>query len=373
MCFGWPEVLCAPGDDRRKLRILEVDALIRESFGFEDRQAVTREHLERRREAKPQRITSAGAPRRPRAVRPRRAASVAAPQLMHVRGQAVYVCPGRRLHGKDRCGALLDQLLALLAAKPAYVHPLDAKRYAALLPRLAAFVMHTGWGESRRTVAVADLPMTELHGALEDWIYSYLRSESLLMPSFALDAARFTAAHAWGQFFYPSGGGEPWEIKALLTRPQSIPFWPAIGREKGFKRSITSALKGCIVRFRLPPRGALWRAGAQAPLLASGGGCAAIERCHLSEGFFDDVSLEAREEPPMRHDIADELRFMVSLRKTTDVEKLMDGPMWPPAEQGRQLELPGRWITDALVRPKARGSKAYWEKLRWTSARTGAR
>jgi hypothetical protein len=257
------------------------------------------------------------------------------------------------LTSRARCGQLLDRLLDVLDAKPPYLHPKERARYTVLLPKLKAFEV-MGWSAEERSIPVADLPLDRMHGALKSWLYSALRNgEGSLMPTFVLDAARFVEAHAWGRTFYPEVGDEIWEIAPLLTSRRK--YWPdTLNSDKGLKGRVTAGLRDLIVRFAMPRGSRLIDERMRQTLAGPNKGWAAVHRWHLSDGFFDEgVSLDAVEDRPMQHDVDEEFKLRVSLRSKDAVAERASQPYrtagWD--EDRWALELPGRWITAALVWP----------------------
>jgi hypothetical protein len=312
--------------------------------------------------------------RRPVTPRGRTSSSAAAAQLRSrsVDGRVIYEWSfgAKRLTSRSHSGELLDRLLDVLDARPPYLHPKDRARYAVLLPKLKAFEVTEGSDEKERSLPVKDLPLERLRWALELWIGSALRAgEGSLIPTFVLDAARFVETHAWGRTFFPNVGDEIWEIAPLLAGRQK--GWPGtLGSDSVLKKRVTAGLRDLIVRFTMPRGSRLIDARAQKTLAGPSKGWAAVHRCHLSASFSGDwVSLNAVEDPPMRHDVDEELKLLVSLRSAEAVAESACQPcstsVWE--EDRWRLELPGRWITAALVWPPAEAGRAADARPRWES------
>lgn len=278
---------------------------------------------------------------------------------MRVSGRFVYEASseifGKPLRSDRPCGMLFDRLLGVVAARPPYLHTSDAARYAALIQRLQSFVGFSG--------PVADLPLERLHGALSAWVNDAIRrDESLLMPSYVLDAARFVEAHAYGRDF-GLYGGDTWEIKPLVEGLEGSSS--ELNTDRRLKSEITTGLRGTLVRLELP-QGARVVSGRTKELIVSAGPVfAQVERCHLSSGLGPDtVGLEIIEEVPMRHDVAEEFRIVGVFWPSAAVAELISEGGLKKTYRRQNLYVPGRFV-NATLEPVDDGPP---EPLHWVNA-----
>jgi hypothetical protein len=270
----------------------------------------------------------------------------AEPQIprMHVSGRFVYECTSDRFNDsltpKSSCSALIDRLLGVLAAKPAYLHPKDAVRYAALIRAFQRFEGVHG--------SVADLPVQRLWVALRDWVGDALNAdEGLLVPTFVLDAARFIEAHAYGRDFFVYGG-DSWEIKSLVEGLENSRS-DELDSDKRLKGEITSGLRGLLVRAEVPTGARIVNRSTKEQVVGPGSLFVQLERCHLSSGLGPDIThLEIVEDAPMRHDVAEEFSFLGCFWPGSAVAELIEEGELKSAHRRQNLYMPGRLINAML-------------------------
>ena len=264
---------------------------------------------------------------------------------------------------ESEVGEYLDLLCGVLEARPSYVHSSDLPRYAALVRRFQDSMYHD-W---RDPTPVATLPLARLQVALNEWVSSVLREATdPLMPSFCLDTARFIEAHAHGRFFFSDR--EYWELLPMVS--DAGRNWQSeLSRDQQLKRGITSAVKGLIVRCAIPPGSRIFDTRSKAVVTESGEAFVEIVRCHLSQGFGVDYGehLVAQEEAPMRHDIADEFRFVANYWPPLYVGQLRRREACPYQREAdfHRVQIPARWITawlDSSSMPDSR-SVPLWKAV----------
>jgi hypothetical protein len=310
--------------------------------------------------------SSASSRRAHRSAEPPPAPPAVLPEV-HISARFVYECVrgiiAQPLDPERQVGEFLDLLLGALEARPAYVHPSDLPRYAALVRRFRASMYHD-WKDP---VPVASLPLVRLHVALNEWLRGVLREASdPLMPSFCLDAARFIEAHAHGRFF--DAERENWELRPMVSNAGH--HWEfEVSRDQRLKREITSAVKGQIVRCAIPQGFRIFDVRSQTVVAASGEAFVEIVRCHLSQGFGVDYGehLVIQDETTLRHDIAEEFRFLANYWPPLYVGQLRRGEICAYQQEAdlHRVQIPARWITgwlDYSRRPDS-GSVPLWEAV----------
>jgi hypothetical protein len=268
-----------------------------------------------------------------------------------VQGSFVYSVSslGRaELKLEDPCGRFLDQLLGVVFARPAYLRPEDVHRYASLIQYFRAFRVAMGWGENRTELSAGNVPLQRLGWALARWVEAErFGAPFSLMPTFALDAARFIQTHACGRHFWAQQN-ESWEIRPMV---------PALPEERlndlddpRMKKDITQGFAGMIVTLDIPDGCRVRDCRTKAVLAEPGTACFSIERCHLSSGIYDHTDAEVEEDRPPKHDVATEFELRGKLYPVAVVEAIRKGDhrMWEQKHGFPQLEVPGRWITAYL-------------------------
>jgi hypothetical protein len=283
---------------------------------------------------------------------------------MHVSARFIYECTPDRFNDfltpESSCSALIDRLLGVLAARPGYLHPKDAARYAALIRTFQRFEGVHG--------AVADLPLRRLWVVLRDWVGDALNAdESLLVPTFVLDAARFIEAHAYGRDFYVYGG-DSWEIKSLVKGLES-PRSDELGNDRRLKGEITSGIRGLLVRADVPAGARIVHRSTKEQVAGPGTLFVQLERCHLSSGLGSDVThLEIVEDAPMRHDVAEEFVFLCCFWPGSAVAELIDDGELKGTYRRENLYMPGRLINATL---EAVDKNEYPRVLHWVEVPFG--
>jgi hypothetical protein len=273
---------------------------------------------------------------------------------MHVSEAFVYT-PSSFTIGKitpdQPCEVLLDKLIGVVFAKPGYLQADDVCRYASLIHEFKKFAVDRGWGTTRKSVYVTDLPIRDIGSALRHWVESTLRNHSLsLMPTFVLDAGRFIETHVWGRHFY-GRGNEAWEITPLVEGMEEPRSSGGLD-DAQLKKEITTAFARLLVRLQIPEGFRI--KNVRSETIADSGGTAylSIERCHLSSGIYDDIDLEIEGDNSPKHDVSEEFQLRGKLWSREAVEALLQGSHEFPYDEHRLLkvEVPGRWITAELTR-----------------------
>lgn len=191
-----------------------------------------------------------------------------------------------RIKAHEPTRALLDKLIGLCFSLPEYLRQEDAARYIALLQELKEFKCEM-WQDTKRVlVKVEDLPISDLGGAIGNWIFSYFDDERcLLLPAYALDTAIFIGTHMSGHHHF---GPKPWEIDPMVE-PAKRDFQ----LDAQFKSHFTSRISGTIVRCRIPQDCSI---EFQRKTFIPPGQefCAVIKRCHLSTNFQDAIVFQTK-------------------------------------------------------------------------------
>lgn len=272
-----------------------------------------------------------------------------------------------RLTPKDKAGVFIDRLIGICFATPAYLRSVHAPRHIALLNELKefSFTRHH-WKAKPETVLVADLPIVELSPALNEWIFSYFAEEHhALMPSFALDTARFLQAHLEGDAAYRS---IHWRIEPMVSGVDRD-ILRFIDRQ--FKKEFTERMGKLLFCARVPDNSRVVD-GSGIEVIASGTAFLfGTKRCHLSSGVYDSVILQCEEKPEFEFDLHDEFRFMggifgfhrpdgyVLAKKEIFFQPPEDRPPMDELRSvvqnldyhGLAMELPAHWIESVIDIP----------------------
>jgi hypothetical protein len=264
----------------------------------------------------------------------------------------------------SRCGDLLDCLIAICSAKPEYLRREDASRHITLLSELKQLIVR-GYARHPAPIKVEEMPIDGLGCAVYEWIRSYLYDDDAhpLLSSYALDSARFLAAHAEG---HNAVDPQPWSIKPLLDLSdggsRSLHFLD----ERRFKKEFTERMGGIDVIARVPANCNV-TGRKDAEVMATGTEFLfSIRRCHLSSGVYDaqETHLFCNDPESPVFDIGSEFQFQ------GEVLVLGRGAFrnWSPSEQeiaanlvshprdwettaekgGVGMSLPARWVTHVL-------------------------
>lgn len=262
------------------------------------------------------------------------------------------------------CGGLLDCLRAICFVKPEYLRRQDALRHITLLSELGRFVVQ-GYARHPAPIKVEEMPIHGLGCAIHDWIRSYLYGDDThpLLSSYALDSARFVAAHAEGHYEVDP---QPWSIKQLLDLSDGDSRPLHFLDERRFKKEFTEKMGALHVIARVPA-GCSVTGNKDVEVMAAGIEFVfSIKRCHLSHGVYDaqETHLFSNEPDSPVFDIGAEFRFQ------GEVAVLGRGAFryWSPPEHeiaanlvshprdwnteieigGVGMSLPARWITHVL-------------------------
>lgn len=264
----------------------------------------------------------------------------------------------------DPCGPMLDHLMGIIFAKPAYIHPTDVRRYATWIDAFRQFVTaRPGWKPRPKSLPVHKLPIAEIGYALQRWIVSLTNHDNPLMASFALDAADFIAKHVFGKVVFRHRSATDWELSAFVSNEQRD------GRDaeeyvhdKQIKKLITECLRGgsaTVVKGVVPVDGIIVGGGKVASVMPSTSFYFQIDRCHLSESWYDypqpweDVYIAGQSQ---EYDIAEGFAF-------PGILLLRNGH---PKIEWRQEGHLGEWLTNDLHAVADRGVKTYIP-ARWLS------
>jgi hypothetical protein len=224
------------------------------------------------------------------------------------------------------------------------------------------FAVDRGWGATRKSINVTDLPIRDIGLALRSWVESALRNNSFsLMPTFVLDAGRFIETHVWGRHFHDRGN-QAWDIRPLVEGMEEQRS-PRGLDDSQLKKEITKAFAGLLVRLQIPEGSRV--KNVRSETIAAGAGTAylAIERCHLSSGIYDYIDLEIEEDNYPRHDVSEEFQLRGKLWPREAVEALLEGNHEFPYNEHRLLrvEVPGRWITAELTSERTWRDMPRWD------------
>jgi hypothetical protein len=285
---------------------------------------------------------------------------------MHIHRKTVFANGRFREHWtlQDQCGPFLDHLMGTIFAKPEYIHPTDVPRYATWVDAFRRYTTDwPGWDPRPKKLPVPKLPLDEIGYALRQWIESFLGHDNPLMASFALDAADFIVAHAFGGGNHRYRSGNDWELARLVMgeRQRGLDADEHI-HDKRLKRIITEDLRrgsATVVRGVIPPDG----------IIVGGGGTASvrpgihfffqIDRCHLSDSWSDypqpweDIYLAEQE---LKYDIAEAFSFpgiLLLQRDHPEINHQLAGHLgeWlakdlhTVAGCGIKTYIPARWLT----------------------------
>lgn len=265
---------------------------------------------------------------------------------------------------RDPCGPLLDHLMGVVFAKPEYIHPADVPRYATWID---AFRRHTtnrpGWQPHPKMLPVAKLPIDEIGYALRNWIESFLNHDNPLMASFALDTADFIVKHAFGETVFRHRSGPDWVLPALVKgERQGGRHADEQIHDKRLKKDITEWLRrdsATVVRGIVPVDGAIVGRGRVASVMPDTKFYFQIDRCHLSESWYDypqpweDIYLA---EQKREFDVAEGFAFPGILLLRRDHPKIewqqeghlgewLTNDLHAVADRGIKTYIPARWLT----------------------------
>jgi hypothetical protein len=263
-----------------------------------------------------------------------------------------------------QCGDLLDCLRAICFVKPEYLRREDALRHITLLSELSQFIVRD-YARNPSPIKAGELPIHELGSAIYEWISSYLYDDAAhpLLSSYALDSARFVAAHAEGHYALAP---QPWSIRQLLQLTDGDARLFRFLKERQFKKEFTEGMGELNVIARVPARCNITGRKDVEVMAAETEFVFCIKRCHLSGGVYDaqETHLFCNEPDSPVFDIGCEFRFQ------GEVLVLGRGAFryWTPPEQeiaaslvshprdwgatvdigGVGMSLPARWITHVL-------------------------
>ncbi|MGC4004401.1 MAG: hypothetical protein QM811_15305 [Pirellulales bacterium] len=241
---------------------------------------------------------------------------------------------------KSKCEDFLNALSGIVSSKPEYVRTDDVGRYVAWIDHFSNHVIRHSWGRrSGDNHSVRGLEIRDLGYALYDWIEDILRSQNhVLYPTYALDAARFINAHAFGL----SSDMDEWKIVGLVNA-QNDDEW--VTRERldnpTLKKDITQAIKWARVKCLTPEGATIIDPEAERNVVSPGDVFDfEIERCHLTrDSIAPPPFLRANEAIDYEHDIASDMWFRGRLPLAPEVGSLSEYSYFYRAE------IPIRWIT----------------------------
>jgi hypothetical protein len=278
-----------------------------------------------------------------------------------------------KFDGQATCGELVDLLLGILASEPEYIQSTDAGRYAAMLLDFRAFEFEDWQGSTKQRRPVATTPLIKSDWAIREWIESHLRQdEEPLMATFAVDAAAFMKAHAFGQYVSrasaeddaPSWRIEPVFARELLERQNGGSGWSCL-QDKRLKRDITRQVGGLWVLAKVPEKSSITAPYRDGAILLKPGEwfLYQVERCHVSESFFDFPTLRVETSDPAPYDLGGRACFTGGIAMQESGEVLR--PIMSTDALGSYgfvrrmadkptVRIPLRWIT-AIVEIDERG------------------
>jgi hypothetical protein len=245
-------------------------------------------------------------------------------------------------------GDLIQRLLGVLEAKPAYVRPEDVPRFACLLRELREYEAQIYDKGEMVTDRVGNLPIRCLDYIWERWVNHFFEEPfHPLLPTFAVGLAQFVEQHIYGQT-RPIWNEIPWRIAPLVRvldqRREDFGFL----RDATFKREFTQRIKGLEVVAKVPPGGDLYdRRKQQVVVKEEEEFSFDVLRGHLTEqGYYDRNDLISREtgKPPI--DIASDFHFRGHLLPRGEKQRTAFAPQMGFLPE---LEIPIRWITHAKV------------------------
>ena len=257
---------------------------------------------------------------------------------------------GRRPTLADPCGAFLDTLLGIVFERPPYVHPDDVCRYAAWIDAFRQYTHRDYTGPKPRDVPVERLPLSRLHAALGNWVRDELhnRGGHVLGPTWAIDAANFIHAHAFGE--YDIGYHRlPWRIQGLIDCERAARGERfELNHDSYFKNEMTRVLKDTWVRCRVPEGGSVPDRDARETVYRAGDSFIfVIMRCHLTQGNGSEPPATLMKVPARDYDIAADLEFRGFVLAGLDSERTaLEGY---DNRQSYPAIVPLRWITHARL------------------------
>jgi hypothetical protein len=266
----------------------------------------------------------------------------------------------RRFKHDSNAGEFLDALIGLCAEPPEYLHPQDAVRYLYLLPLLKGFFNSIFTRPDLRGRLVANLTIEELcqWDVLQHWVHTYYGRGAVeahpLLAHFALDAAQFVMAHAYGRRQILREIGGEYHIYSVepMVKELKEPMYSLTVTDKNFRREFTMENGWAWARARgvVPEGGRIKSLYVGRPDYAAPGAVFffRIARCHLSESW-NDCHVAAGEETPRAFDLMDEFQFSGEIKGT------------PSSIETRNV--PARWLTHG------RKDQQEWVPLPWLEPR----
>ncbi|MGC4004056.1 MAG: hypothetical protein QM811_13425 [Pirellulales bacterium] len=208
-------------------------------------------------------------------------------------------------------GDLIQRLLGVLEAKPAYVRPDDVPRFSCLLRELRKY--ETQVYDKGEMVAdrVDNLPIRCLDYVWEDWVNHFFEEPfHPLLPTFAIGLAQFVEPHIYGRTRH-IWGEIPWRIAPLVRVPDQRREDFGFLRNTTFKREFTQNIKGLEVVAKIPTGGGLYdQREKQMVIKEEEEFSFAVLRGHLTEqSYYDRNDLIAREASKPTIDIASDFHF----------------------------------------------------------------
>ena len=214
---------------------------------------------------------------------------------------------GAELDSNAPSSELIDWVIGICFAGPEYVRKCALPRYISLLADLKAFTFDCPYDRRLHGKSLSQIKLEWLSLAASQWIKSWFSRECHpLMPSYALDVARFLEFHAEGDYGHSDVS---WRLAPLL------------GEDRGgcglmrflsptFKKEFTQAMGQILVAAEVPSGARIVQ---DHETVAEGGTTVVFlfKRCHLSESTADyyDVSMSVDDPTAPTFDLMSEFCF----------------------------------------------------------------
>lgn len=246
---------------------------------------------------------------------------------------------------------LIQRLLGVLEAKPAYVCPDDTPRLSCLLRELREY--ETQVYDKRGMIAdrVGNLPIRCLNCIWEHWVDHFFEEQfHPLLPTFALGLVQFVEPHIYNHT-RETWGKIPWRITPLVHGLDQRREDFRLLKDPAFKREFTQRIKGLEVVAKVPPGGDLYDPHKKQVVIKEGEEFSfGVLRGHLTEqGYYDRDDLVAREAGKQPIDIAADFHFRGHLLSRGDAQRPTFSLHMGFFNGFPELEIPIRWITHAKV------------------------
>lgn len=246
---------------------------------------------------------------------------------------------------------LIQKLLGVLGAKPAYVRSEDVPRFECLLRELRAYEIEVYDKQEMIKDRVGNLPIRCLDHIWKRWVNHFFDDAfHPLLPTYALGLVQFVEPHIYGQTI-ERWGEAPWRIVPLVRSAEQRHEEIWLLSDATFKREFTQWIKGLKVIAKVPEDCALYDPREQKVVVDSGEEFSfSVLRGHLTEqGYYDMNDLVAEETGKPQFDIAVDFHFRGHLVPHQNREYQGLALFERSFQRYPELEIPIRWITHAKI------------------------